>query len=59
MYVDMFALAQIPIRLTLDLQHEWIAKSTDDLSGVHERVLRPPNWLEAENQINDDFHWTT
>jgi len=58
MYVDMFALAQIPIRLAPYLQHEWIVKSTDDLSDVQERVLRLLHWLEADNHINLDAHWT-
>jgi len=58
MYVDMFALAQIPIRIAPYLQHEWMVKSTDELTNVHERVLRLLNWLEVDNHINVDEHWT-
>jgi len=58
MYVDMFALAQIPVRLAPYLQHDWMVASTDDLTDVHEKVLRLLSWLEVDNHINDDFHWT-
>ena len=58
MYVDMFALAQIPIRLAPYLQHDWMIKSTDELNDVHEKVAKLLDWLKVDNHTDLDAHWT-